>query len=79
MKLISKISLLLFSLFTLVACSSEGDISDFEMMDANTLNSVVDGTYQAESSINTQTMLLIALVVIAFLILIAILIKNKKK
>ena len=79
MKLISKISLLTFSLFALVACSKDSDISDYELMDANTLGAILDGRYPAESSINIQTMLLIALVVIAFLILIAILIKKKKK
>jgi len=78
MKFIFKLILLPFALLTLAACAEEErGIGDYNI--GVNANGDLVPTTPPESPLSIEAMLLIALVVIASLILITILVKNKKK
>ena len=81
MKFIFKLSLLPFALLALVGCSNdEVGIEDFNFnaVGVNANGDIVPTTPPG-TPMSIEAMLLIALVVIASLILITILVKNRKK
>jgi len=91
LKLLSKAGIFLISLFLLVACSSgsEEDLGDAAYLDADETQSLTDffnGTSDEKAAraadvaaTNTQTFLLVGILGVALMILIVVVLKNKKK